>query len=198
MLIPVKSLLDRGILKKQQSPHTPLLYLIQNNSLVHLHHTRFYRTIALLLALGLPACQRGETQLVRPAPLPQDERIQVYTNHNPASSYAEPYRKQTRVGDDLEQKIVETISTARSTIDVAVQEFRLPKIAEALSERRKAGVKVRVILENTYSRPFGEFTPEEVAKLPDRERDRFNEFRRLVDRNGDGQVSQEEINQGMP
>jgi len=149
-----------------------------------------------LLALGLPACQRGETQPVRPAPLPQDKRIQVYTNHNPASSYVEPYRKQTRVGDDLEQKIVETISTARSTIDIAVQEFRLPKIAEALRERRKAGVKVRVILENTYSRPFGEFTPEEVAKLPERERDRFNEFRRLVDRNGDGQVSQEEINQG--
>nr|WP_225938750.1 phospholipase D-like domain-containing protein [Kovacikia minuta] len=116
-------------------------------------------------------------------------------NQNPASSYTEPYRNQTRSGDNLEQKIIETIATAQSSIDVAVQELRLPKLVEALVERQRAGVKVRVILENTYSRPFSEFTSEEVAKLPERERGRFNEFRQLVDRDGDGQLSQAEINQ---
>ena len=162
---------------------------------MHLSYGRFFRLFPLLLTLSLPACQRGETQPVRIAPLPQDELIQVYTNHNPASSYTEPYRKQTRAGDDLEQKIVEAISSAHSSIEVAVQELRLPKIAEALVARQQAGVKVRVVLENTYSRPFSKFTPEEVAKLPERDRDRFNEFRQLADQNGDGQVSQEEINQ---
>jgi phosphatidylserine/phosphatidylglycerophosphate/cardiolipin synthase-like enzyme len=122
--------------------------------------------------------------------------IQVYTNHEPASRYTEPYRKQTRDGDDLEQIIVDTIAAAHSTVDVAVQELRLPKIAAALAERRAAGVKVRVILENTYSRPLSTFTADEIAKQPERDRGRYEEFRQLVDRNGDGQLSQDEISQG--
>jgi competence ComEA-like helix-hairpin-helix protein len=116
-------------------------------------------------------------------------------NHEPAASYTEPYRQITRDGDNLEQIIIDTISAARSTVDVAVQEFRLPGIAQALAERQKAGVRVRVILENTYSRPFSQFTADEVAKLPERDRDRYNEARRLMDLNNDGQLSQEEIDQ---
>jgi competence ComEA-like helix-hairpin-helix protein len=149
----------------------------------------------LLLAFALPACQRGQSQPVRPAPLPQDEHIQVYTNHNPATSYTEPYRQQIRDGDDLEQVIVDAIATARSTVDVAVQELRLPRIAEALIERHRAGVKVRVILENTYSRPFSSFSTEEAAQLPEREQNRYKEARLLMDLDGDGQLSQTEINQ---
>jgi len=74
--------------------------------------------------------------------------------------------------------------------------LRLPKIAQALVERQKAGVKVRVILENTYTRPWSAFTTAEVAKLSPRGRDRYNEFRQLVDRNQDGQIDSGEINQG--
>ncbi|XGV99042.1 MAG: phospholipase D-like domain-containing protein [Leptolyngbya sp. BL-A-14] len=158
--------------------------------------SRLHSSVAILLAWGLTACQRGYSQALRPAPLPQDDLIQVYTNHEPASRYTEPYRKQTRDGDDLEQIIVETIAAAHSTIDVAVQELRLPRIAAALADRQAAGVKVRVILENTYSRPFSTFTAEEIAKQPERDRGRYEEFRQLVDRNGDGQISQDEINQG--
>lgn len=163
---------------------------------VPLSRSCLHSSVAILLALGLAACQRGYSQPLRPAPLPQDDLIQVYTNHEPASRYTEPYRKQTRDGDDLEQIIVDTIATAHSTVDVAVQELRLPKIAAALAARRAAGVTVRVILENTYSRPFSAFTPEEIAQQPERDRGRYEEFRQLVDRNGDGQLSQDEINQG--
>lgn len=148
-----------------------------------------------LLVISLVACQTETPQVVRPALLPQDEQIQVYMNHEPASSYAEPYRSINRDGDNLEQIIIDTISAARSTVDVAVQEFRLPGIAQALAERQKAGVQVRVILENTYSRPFSQFTTEEVAKLPERDRDRYNEARRLMDGNHDDQLSQDEIEQ---
>lgn len=162
---------------------------------MHLSFNRFSRYVALLLALALPACQEGQTQPLRPDPLPQDEQIQVYTNHNPAASYTEPYRNQTRDGDDLEQVIVETISAAQTSVNVAVQELRLPRIAEALIERHRAGVKVRVVLENTYSRPFSSFTPEEIAKLPTREKSRHEESKLLIDLDGDGQLSQEEINQ---
>lgn len=148
-----------------------------------------------LLALGLIACQAEQPEPTRPAPLPQDKQIQVYTNHEPASSYTEPYRKYTRDGDNLEQIIIEAISTAQSMVDVAVQELRLPGVAQALVERHRAGVKVRVILENTYSRPFSQFMSEEVTALPQRDRDRYNEARQLIDLSGDNQLGPDEINQ---
>lgn len=154
------------------------------------------RAISLLLCvLTLTACQRGQSQTDRPTPLPQDPQIQVYSNHNPAASYNEPYRQQTRDGDNLEQIIIDAIAGARSTVDVAVQELRLPNVAAALVARQQAGVKVRVILENTYSRPFSRFTATEVAQLPERERNRHTDARRLMDQNGNGQLEPTEINQ---
>lgn len=165
--------------------------------MVHLSFSKSWRcAIVSLLTLGLAACQAGQSQPLRPEPLPQDEYIQVYTNHEPASSYTEPYRQQIRDGDDLEQILVATIASAEHTVDVAVQELRLPKVAAALVERQQAGVQVRVVLENTYSRPFSQFTPEEVNRLPDRERSRYQEFRQLVDLDQDGQLSATEITQG--
>lgn len=152
--------------------------------------------LAILLTLALPACRPKPTPPVHLAPLPQEERIQVYTNHEPASTYVEPYRQQARAGDNLEQIIVDTIASAQSTVDVAVQEFRLPNIAQALIKRKNAGVRVRVILENTYSRPFSSITPAEVKTLEERERGRYEEFRQLVDRDHDGSLSQSEIEQG--
>ena len=152
---------------------------------------------AAALALGLTACQQAQPQPPsRPTPLAQDARVQVYTNHEPASQYTEPYRKQTRSGDDLEQIIVDAIASAQTSVDVAVQEFRLPKIAKALSDRAQAGVKVRVILENSYSRPVSSIRSDEIAKLPERDRDRYSESIKLIDQNGDGQLSPTEINQG--
>ena len=153
--------------------------------------SRFF--LAIFFMLVLTACQHQSRK--RPDPLPQDPFIRVYFNHETASEYTEPYRHQTRVGDDLEQQIVDAIASAKSTIDVAVQELRLPKIAQALVERHQAGVKVRVILDNTYSRPWSEFAADEIGKLPQRERDRYNEFRQLVDQNRDGKLDADEINQ---
>lgn len=167
-----------------------------------MHHFAFaksqiYRRVAcVLMAGGVAACQPGQSQAIRPDVLPQDERIQVYLNQNPAVDYTEPYRQQTRLGDDLEQVIVDAIQQAQSTIDVAVQELRLPRIATALAERQKAGVRVRVILENTYARPFSQYSPADVEQLPPRERDRYNEFRQLVDHDNDQQLTAAEISQG--
>ncbi|MBM0741548.1 helix-hairpin-helix domain-containing protein [Phormidium sp. CLA17] len=146
------------------------------------------------LGISLSACQSEEVQILRPSPLPQDQQIQVYTNHEPASSYTEPYRQITRDGDNLEQAIIDAISSARSTVDMAVQEFRLPGIAQAMAERQKAGVRIRLILENTYSRPLSSFTAEELNRMEKRDRDRAEETRRIIDQNGDGQLSLDEIN----
>jgi phosphatidylserine/phosphatidylglycerophosphate/cardiolipin synthase-like enzyme len=155
-----------------------------------------YCRYGFLLMVFLSACQQPHPQIERPSPLAQDDRIQVYMNHSAAASYSEPYRQQTRDGDDLEAKIVEAIATAQISIDLAVQELRLPKIAQALAERQQAGIKIRIILENTYSRPYSSFTAAEISQLPEREQGRFQEFRRLVDRDQDGQLSPLEIQQG--
>ncbi len=146
-----------------------------------------------LLLLTLAACQRVESKVDTIAPLPQDPQIQAYFNQAASAAYTDPYRQQQRLGDDLEQIMVETIAAARTRVEVAVQELRLPRIAAALVDRHQAGVQVRVILENTYSRPWSELSPTEVASLTERERNRYREFFTLVDQNRDGQLSPAEI-----
>ncbi|MBD2494803.1 DUF655 domain-containing protein [Nostoc sp. FACHB-280] len=155
--------------------------------------SRYFWLFALIFVTT--ACQQAKTSHQGLSPLPQDPLIQVYLNQSESSEYREYYRQQTRLGDDLEKIIVDTISQAKSTVDVAVQELRLPKVAQALVDRQKAGVKVRVILENTYSRPWSSFTAAEVKKLATRERERYQEFHKFIDLNQDNQLSPEEINQ---
>ncbi|MBD2526967.1 DUF655 domain-containing protein [Nostoc sp. FACHB-133] len=154
-----------------------------------------YFSYIFLLIFSLAGCQRVQSYNQRPAPLPQDPLVQVYFNHSESSEYKESYRQQTRFGDDLEKEIVNAIMHAKSTIDVAVQELRLPKVAQALVDRQKAGVKVRIILENIYSRPWSSLTSAEVSKLDKREQERYNEFRKFIDINQDNQLSPAEINQ---
>ncbi|BAY96659.1 hypothetical protein NIES37_05930 [Tolypothrix tenuis PCC 7101] len=157
--------------------------------------SRSYNYCICLLVLALAGCQKVQSFNKLPAPLPQDPLVQVYFNHSESSEFTEPYRQQIRLGDNLEQQIVDTISQAKSTVDVAVQELRLPKVAQALVDKQKAGVKVRIILENTYSRPWSSFTPEEISQLEKREQERYNEVRKFIDINQDNQLSSEEINQ---
>jgi len=151
---------------------------------------------ALLLAFSLTACLNQPQQLVLPpiSPLPQDALIKSYFNQSQASSYTEPLRQQTRLGDNFEEIIVNTIAGATSSVDVAVQELRLPAIAQALVERYQVGVKVRVIIENTYNHPWESLSPSEVSQLPERERQRYNELIQLADINMDRKISQDEIN----
>ncbi|MBE9231901.1 DUF655 domain-containing protein [Cuspidothrix issatschenkoi LEGE 03284] len=155
---------------------------------------RYFPYIVLLL-FTLTGCEQIQSSKQRLAPLPQDSLIQVYFNNSESSEYQETYRQQTRLGDDLEKQIIDTISQAKSSVDVAVQELRLPKIAQTLAEKHKAGVKVRLILESNYSRPWSSFTSTEIAKLKKREQERYNEFRKFVDSNQDNQITPEEISQ---
>lgn len=153
----------------------------------------FYSLFLLLLTLF--GCQQVKSQNKRLQPLPQDPLVKVYFNHSESSEYKEPYRQQTRLGDDLEQQMVDAILRAKTTVDVAVQELRLPKVAEALVARQKAGVKVRLILENTYNRPWSSLTPQQISKLDKRQKERYQEFKKFVDINQDNQLSLQEIKQ---
>ena len=149
----------------------------------------------LLLLLTLTGCQQVQSSSQLLEPLPQDPLIQVYFNNSQSSKYTEAYRQKSRFGDDLEKQIVDTISQAKSTIDIAVQELRLPKVAQILAEKQKSGVKVRLILEHNYSRPWSSFTSAEIANLEKREQERYQDFRKFVDINKDDQITSAEISQ---
>jgi len=159
--------------------------------------TRFCLLFALglLLFLGFNHYRRSSALQPPLEPLPQDPLIQVYFNHSQAAAYTEPYRQQQRLGDDLEQIMLEAIATAQSSIDVASHEFRLPRVAQALQEKQRAGVQVRVIVENEYIRPWSSLTAEEVGQLDERQQGKYLEFLQLADQNHDGQLTPVEIEQ---
>ncbi len=159
-------------------------------------HWRFL--VLLLLGLGLVVyavsqLPRSALRIQKLSPLPQYPLIQVYMNHSQAQTYTDPYRNITREGEDLEQIMVDAIRKAKFSIDVAVQEFRLPKLAHALVERKQAGVKVRVVMENTYTQPWHNLSPNSLTDPGMRER--YESWKQLVDMNGDGDLQPTEINQ---
>jgi hypothetical protein len=98
----------------------------QQRLLQKLQQGLFLLGIGLVLALIFRWCQAPSLNAERSQPLPQHPFIQVYTSHNPLNRYQEPYRNQTRLGDNLEQIIVDQIEQARTSVDVAVQELRSP------------------------------------------------------------------------
>ncbi len=149
----------------------------------------------VFLIWGLTGCAPKSVNPIPVAPLPQDPLIQVYFNSSEASSYTEGDRSVTRLGDNLEAIMIEAIATAQTSIDIAVQEFRLPQLAQALATQAKAGVKIRIILENTYSTPWSQITPTQLAQLDQERQNRYRESFHLIDLNQDGQLSTDEINQ---
>jgi phosphatidylserine/phosphatidylglycerophosphate/cardiolipin synthase-like enzyme len=154
--------------------------------------TSIFFAIFLFLFTG---CWGENSKLLHPSPLKQDPFIQVYFNHDRSKGkqYREPYRKIRRYGDNFESIIIDALDSAKSSIDVAVQELNLPNIAQKLVERDRADIKVRVILENTYNRSLSEFNSVEINNLKERDRDRYREFQSLVDINKDGRLSPSEI-----
>jgi phosphatidylserine/phosphatidylglycerophosphate/cardiolipin synthase-like enzyme len=129
------------------------------------------------LALALAGCQ-GEAALLgsAPAPLPLPEGITVAFNHRSGSRYRSPVHNRWRQGDDLEVVLLEGIRSAQQELLVAVQELSLPGVARALVARSREGVRVRVVLENTYSAPWSEQHP---ADLDPRQRHRQAQLRAL-------------------
>jgi phosphatidylserine/phosphatidylglycerophosphate/cardiolipin synthase-like enzyme len=143
------------------------------------------------------ACTKSSQQLNSLPSLPQDEFIQVYFNHraSDANTYSEPYRDIVRQGDNLESIIVQNIAAASSTIDLAVHELNLPLVAHALVKSHRSGVRVRVILDNNYSRSLSELNEQEITQLNQNDRQKYQNYFDLVDLNQDRQLSSQEINQ---
>jgi phosphatidylserine/phosphatidylglycerophosphate/cardiolipin synthase-like enzyme len=151
--------------------------------------------VGVVLFLGFTFWRQADALRPLVSPLPQDPQIQVYFNHAQSAVYTDPYRQQERLGDDLEQVILETIRSARSSVDVAVQELNLPLVAAALRDQYQAGVAVRVVMENSYHRQWSQLTSQELRQLEQRDRHKYQEFLQLADQNQDGRIDAQEASQ---
>ena len=145
---------------------------------------------ALLLSLALAGCTAQASfsprRQLRP-PLPAG--VELAFNHDTLQSYRSPTSGHRREGNDLEALIIDTIRRARTEVVVAVQELSLPGIAAALIERQRAGVPVRVVVENTYRQPWSLL---HVSELDDHGRDRLEQLTALADRDRNGRLSSDE------
>ncbi|MBW4551710.1 MAG: helix-hairpin-helix domain-containing protein [Aphanocapsa sp. GSE-SYN-MK-11-07L] len=159
-------------------------------------HGRFIALLLLglgLVAYGISQIPHSALRIQNLSSLPQYPLIQVYMNHRQSQSYTDPYRQISRPGDNLEQIMLDAIRQAKVSIDVAVQEFRLPQLAHALVERQQAGVKVRVVMENTYTQPWSSLSASDLTNPVMRER--YESWKKLVDLNANGDLAPAEINQ---
>ena len=149
---------------------------------------------ALLLPLGLAGCSVAGRVLGDAAPrLPLPAGITVAFNQRAAVHYRSPISGQQRRGDDLEAMLLQAISSARREVRVAVQELSLPAVAEALAQQHRRGLRVQVVLENSYSTPWSE---QHEADLSPHLRSRRRQLLALADRNHDGQLSDTERSRG--
>ncbi len=114
-----------------------------------------------------------------------EENVEVFFNHLKGKSYTDPYRNIHRPGQNLEEVLVDNILSAKKSINVAVQELRLPLVAKALAQQHAAGVKVRVILENSYNNTLLTATDPDGDEISQHEASRFVELFALVDKNKD-------------
>jgi competence ComEA-like helix-hairpin-helix protein len=154
--------------------------------------------LPIIISFAVIACQNKSE--VSSKPLPQNEAIQVYFNHNNAkgANYQEPYREIKRSGDNLEQIYIDGINSAKVSLDLAIQELRLPNIAKALATQFQNGIKVRVIIENTYNNTGldkQKMNPSQLTQLTQREKQAYEEYMSFVDQNNDRKLSQEELNE---
>lgn len=131
-----------------------------------------------LAALLLAGCGPAASTLSGgPTPsLPLPAGIEVAFNQRADSRYRSPISGQWRQGDDLEAMLLTSIRGARREILVAVQELSLPAVAEALVERQRRGVTVRVVLENSYSTPWSQ---QHAVDLPPHQRQRQQQLAAL-------------------
>ncbi|MBY0516862.1 MAG: hypothetical protein K2P81_08145 [Bacteriovoracaceae bacterium] len=120
--------------------------------------------------------------------------IRSYFNNRATTSYVDPLRNIKKSGDNLEEVILAEMDKAKKSIYIAVQEIRLPAIAKKLVEKQKAGLDVRIVIENTYNH--------NVMAQPDlpqggepetHESTRYKDLVVLVDMNGDGKVTRAEM-----
>lgn len=117
--------------------------------------------------------------------------VRAFINHNNTNQYTDPYRQVLRRGDNLEGVILQEISNAKKSIYLAVQELRLPYVAQALIDKKKLGVDVRVVLEHDYN--FTVVSQRDSNTETQYEASKLSELYAFVDINRDGKIEKKEL-----
>ncbi|WP_186541313.1 phosphatidylserine/phosphatidylglycerophosphate/cardiolipin synthase family protein [Synechococcus sp. BIOS-E4-1] len=137
----------------------------------------------------LSCSQAGQIVGAADAELPLPQNFQLHFNHRDSGRYQSPLTGQWRNGDNLEEQLIRQIHTANEEVLMAIQELTLPQIAKALIRAKKRGVRVQVVLENNYSRPWSEQHPSDLSAHGRR---RHQQLQLLADSNRDGRLTAEE------
>ena len=137
--------------------------------------------LPLMLPVLLAGCAPSKARIegAPAADLPLPPGIQVAFNQRANQRYRSPISGHWRQGDDLEALILTAIQGAQREILVAVQELSLPRVAEALVAAQRRGLRVLVVLENTYSTPWSSLTIHDQAALEPHQRNRVAQLAAL-------------------
>lgn len=115
--------------------------------------------------------------------------IETFFNRNSRYRYKTPYRKLSKKGQNLEQKIINYIRSAKTSVYVAVYELRLPSIAKELVKAKENGIDVRVIVDNENNNS--------VLTLGENyngdKNSRYKEYFKFIDINADGKLTKREL-----
>ena len=150
--------------------------------------------IASLTVLGFAGTHwlNADRNVAAEKSLSQPEAIQVYFNGNQSrgAEFRDPDRGFRRHGDDFEAIVLTQIQQAETEILLAVQELRLPRVAEALVAKQEAGLTVRVVLENEYHQTIQDAVNTDA--LTGESGARLGSYFAYQDQNQDGVISEAE------
>jgi len=152
--------------------------------------------LAVALPVLLAGCAPTEARIegTPAADLPLPPGIQVAFNQRANHRYRSPISGRWRQGDDLEALILTAIQGAQREILVAVQELSLPRVAEALVAAQRRGLRVAVVLENSYSTPWSSLNLHDQAALEPHQRHRVAQMAAL----GQGDAVAILLREGVP
>ena len=114
-----------------------------------------------LMCTGCSATASYQPNQTEQIALPKD--IELRFNQLSTKDYRNPINGKQRPGENLEALIIESINGAEHEILLAVQELSLPRVAVALAAKHKAGVKVKVVVEDQYRKAWSKI---HAAGLP--------------------------------
>lgn len=77
--------------------------------------------------------------------------VDVFFNQDDRAYFKDPLRKEWRQGHNFQEIIIKELQRAEKSVEVAVQEFRLSEIANALVDLHQRGIDVRVVIESRYN-----------------------------------------------
>jgi len=122
--------------------------------------------------------------------------IEVYFNNDPQFSYTDPYRKIKKPGVDFEGLLVKAIDKSKSSIGLAVQELNLTYLAKSLVKAHRRGVKVRVIVEDSYNKTLYDYMRDEKLMADEYWQRKIKRQEFFLDRDRNGRVDQKELEAG--